>query len=140
MDEGVSGLPDDPGETLRRLGVDPENGLQQSEAELRLKKSGLNSIPESTDGGIFQILLEQVKEPMILILVFIGLIYLLVGTPIESITVIVIVFIVIAIETYNVRKARISMLALKSLVSSKAWVIRGGAIVEGRSQDQPQDA
>ena len=130
MDEGVSGLPDDPGETLRRLGVDSENGLQQSEAELRLKKSGLNSIPESTDGGIFQILLEQVKEPMILILVFIGLIYLLVGTPIESITVIVIVFIVIAIETYNVRKARISMLALKSLVSSKAWVIRGGAIVE----------
>ncbi len=130
MDNGIYNLPADPGETLRRLGVDSENGLQQTEAELRLKKSGLNSIPESTNGGIFQILLEQVKEPMILILVIIGLIYLLIGTPIESITVIVIVFIVIAIEVYNVRKARISMLALKSLVSSKAWGIRDGTTVE----------
>lgn len=130
MDNGIYNLPADPGETLRRLGVDSENGLQQTEAELRLKKSGLNSIPESTNGGIFQILLEQVKEPMILILVIIGLIYLLIGTPIESITVIVIVSIVIAIEVYNVRKARISMLALKSLVSSKAWGIRDGTTVE----------
>ncbi len=130
MDNGSGNDATDYAETLRRLGVDSENGLPQSEAELRLRQGGLNSLPESADGSIFRIIVEQVREPMILILIIIGLIYFLVGTPVESIAVIVIVFIVVAIEVYNVRKARISIIALKSLVSSKAWVIRGGATVQ----------
>ena len=130
VDNGIHTTAANPEETLKRLGVDSENGLTQSEAELRLKKDGLNALPESTSGGIFHIILEQVREPMILILIIIGLIYFLIGTPVESISVIVIVFIVIAIEVYNVRKARISILALRSLISSKAWIIRSGTTVE----------
>ena len=127
---GVYSAPSDPERTLRLLGVDSENGLTQSEAEIRLDRNGPNSLPESDNDGIFHVLIEQVREPMILILIVIGLIYLLIGTPVESVAVIVIVFIVITIEIYNVRKARISILALRSLVSAKAWVMRNGATVE----------
>ncbi len=127
---GVYSAPPDPERTLRLLGVDSENGLTQSEAEIRLDRNGPNSLPESDNDGIFHVLIEQVREPMILILIVIGLIYLLIGTPVESVAVIVIVFIVITIEIYNVRKARISILALRSLVSAKAWVMRNGATVE----------
>ncbi len=127
---GVYSAPPDPERTLRLLGVDSENGLTQSEAEIRLDRNGPNSLPESDNDGIFHVLIEQVREPMILILIVIGLIYLLIGTPVESVAVIVIVFIVITIEIYNVRKARISILALRSLVSAKAWVMRNGVNVE----------
>ncbi len=127
---GVYSAPPDPERTLRLLGVDSENGLTQSEAEIRLDRNGPNSLPESDNDGIFHVLIEQVREPIILILIVIGLIYLLIGTPVESVAVIVIVFIVITIEIYNVRKARISILALRSLVSAKAWVMRNGATVE----------
>ena len=127
---GVYSAPPDPERTLRLLGVDSENGLTQSEAEIRLDRNGPNSLPESDNDGIFHVLIEQVREPMILILIVIGLIYLLIGTPVESVAVIVIVFIVITIEIYNVCKARISILALRSLVSAKAWVMRNGSTVE----------
>ena len=127
---GVYSAPPDPERTLRLLGVDSENGLTQSEAEIRLDRNGPNSLPESDNDGIFHVLIEQVREPMILILIVIGLIYLLIGTPVESVAVIVIVFIVITIEIYNVRKARIPILALRSLVSAKAWVMRNGSTVE----------
>ena len=127
---GVYSAPSDPEETLKLLGVDSENGLTKSEAEIRLDRNGPNSLPESDNDGFFHVLIEQVREPMILILIVIGLIYLIIGTPVESVAVIVIVFIVISIEIYNVRKARISILALRSLVSAKAWVIRNGVTVE----------
>ncbi|MCL5679419.1 MAG: cation-transporting P-type ATPase [Candidatus Thermoplasmatota archaeon] len=127
---GVYSTPSDPEETLKLLGVDSENGLTKSEAEIRLDRNGPNSLPESGNDGFFHVLIEQVREPMILILIVIGLIYLLIGTPVESVAVIVIVFTVIAIEIYNVRKARISILALRSLVAAKAWVIRNGVTVE----------
>lgn len=126
----VYSAPPDPEDTLRRLGVDSENGLTKSEAEIRLDRNGPNSLPESDNDGFFHVLIEQVREPMILILIVIGLIYLIIGTPVESVAVIVIVFIVITIEIYNVRKARISILALRSLVSAKAWVLRNGVPVE----------
>ena len=119
-----------PEDVLRRLGVDSKNGLQQSEAEARLEESGPNSISESNEDSLPRILFDQVKEPLILILIIIGIVYLLIGTPIEAISVIVIVFIVIAIEVYNVRKARISIRALRSLFLPKAWVLRGGTTVQ----------
>ena len=122
--------PSDPEETLRRLGIDSENGLTKSEAEIRLDRNGPNSLPESDNDGFYHVLIEQVREPMILILIVIGVIYLLIGTPVESVAVIFIVFTVITIEIYNVRKARISILALRSMVSAKAWVLREGVTVE----------
>ena len=130
MIAGFDSLESVPEDVLRRLGVDSENGLKQSEAEARLEESGPNSISESNEDSLLRVLFELVKEPMILILIIIGLIYLLIGTPIEAISVIVIVFIVIAIEVYNVRKARISIRALRSLFSPKAWILRGGATVQ----------
>ena len=127
---GIFNASADPDRILKQLGVDTEIGLSQTEAESRLKLYGKNSLPESKDDTLFHIFIEQVKEPMILILIIIGVVYLLIGTPVESISVIIIVFIVLSIEIYNVYKARISLLALRSLVSAKAWVLRSGASTE----------
>ncbi|MEM0155639.1 MAG: HAD-IC family P-type ATPase [Thermoplasmataceae archaeon] len=131
MDAGISSdTSASPSRTLKLLGVNADTGLSQHEAESRLKLYGQNSLPASEKEGIFRIFLKQVRDPFILILIIIGLIYLLIGTPVESISVIIIVFIVLSIEIYNVYKARISLLALRSLVSPKAWVLRGGSAVE----------
>jgi len=127
---GAHSAPSHPEQTLKLLRVDPENGLTKSEAAARLDRNGPNSLPESDNDGFFHVMIEQVREPMILILIVIGLIYLIIGTPVESVAVIIIVFTVIAIEIHNVRKARVSILALRSLVSAKAWVMRDGMTVE----------
>ncbi|ARD85237.1 hypothetical protein FAD_1376 [Ferroplasma acidiphilum] len=115
---------------LKSLGVDVENGLTESEATRRIQSYGLNAIPEAKKHGILQIFLDQLKEPLILVLVVIGIIYFLIGTPFESFTVIIIVFAVILIEVYNVKKAQISIQALHSMVTPKTWVLRNGSLLE----------
>ncbi|OWP56620.1 MAG: hypothetical protein B2I17_04685 [Thermoplasmatales archaeon B_DKE] len=115
---------------LKSLGVDVENGLTKAEATSRIRSHGRNALPETKKHGILQVFLDQVKEPLIFVLVVIGIIYFLIGTPFESFTVIVIVFTVILIEVYNVRKAQISIQALQNMVSSKSWVLREGLLSE----------
>jgi len=115
---------------LKSLGVDVENGLTKTEAAKRIRSHGRNALPETKKHGILQIFLDQVKEPLIFVLVVIGIIYFLIGTPFESFTVIVIVFTVILIEVYNVRKAQISIQALQNMVSLKSWVLRDSLLSE----------
>lgn len=129
-----NGIPDQksekPESILRNLGVDAEHGLTEPEAATRIRNYGRNMLPESGDHGILRILFDQVKEPLILVLVIIGIVYFFIGTPLESFAVIAIVFTVIIIEVYNVRKARISIQALRNMISARSWVMRGGEVVE----------
>ncbi len=115
---------------LKSLGVDAKNGLTESEATHRIQRYGFNAIPEAKKHGILQIFLDQLKEPLILVLIVIGIIYFMIGTPLESFAVIVIVFAVIIIEVYNVKKAQISIQALHSMVTPKTWVLRNGSLRE----------
>jgi len=115
---------------LRSLGVNAESGLTEFEATRRIQSYGRNVIPESKKHGILQIFLDQVKEPLIFVLIVIGIVYFLIGTSVEALTVIVIVFTIIVIEVYNVRKAQISIQALHNMVSAKSWVLRDGSLLE----------
>jgi Mg2+-importing ATPase len=47
-----------------------KNGLQPAEAELRLKKYGLNSIRAKLQATAMSLLLSQFKSPLVLILIF----------------------------------------------------------------------
>ncbi|HOJ31276.1 MAG TPA: cation-transporting P-type ATPase, partial [bacterium] len=60
------------------------SGLTESEAQKLLKIHGYNEIPSSEDRTIFNILKGIVKEPMFLLLVACGVIYLLLGNRLEA--------------------------------------------------------
>jgi len=100
------------------------SGLTESEAQKLLKIHGYNEIPSSEDRTIFNILKGIVKEPMFLLLVACGVIYLLLGNRLEAQMLLAFVFIMMGITFYQQRKTERALQSLKNLSSPRAIVIR----------------
>ncbi len=65
---------------LRELKVDPEIGLTKDARKISLEKYGANSFTKEKDISVIQKILESLKEPMILMLIFAGIIAVSVNT------------------------------------------------------------
>ncbi len=101
-------------------------GLSQKEAEAKLVQDGFNELPSSKPKGIFQIAIGVVKEPMFLLLVACGTLYLVLGDIQEGLMLLGFVFVIMGIEFYQEKKTEKALDALKDLASPKATVIRDG--------------
>jgi Ca2+-transporting ATPase len=101
-------------------------GLSEAEAALRLKAEGYNELPSSKKRSIFAIAKEVVSEPMFLLLVAGGAIYLILGDLQEALMLLGFVFIVMGITLYQERKTERALEALRDLSSPRALVIRDG--------------
>ena len=66
-------------QTWDPVGPFAKSGLSTSEAENRLKTYGENTITQSKKIRFWDILLEEVREPLILLLLAIGVIYSILG-------------------------------------------------------------
>ena len=101
-------------------------GLTSQKVTEKLKKEGFNELPSSKPKNVFQIALGVVKEPMFLLLVSCGTLYLVLGNIQEGIMLLGFVFVVMGIEFYQEKKTEKALDALKDLVSPRALVIRDG--------------
>jgi Ca2+-transporting ATPase len=101
-------------------------GLSEADAALRLKAEGYNELPSSKKRSIFAIAKEVVSEPMFLLLVAGGAIYLILGDLQEALMLLGFVFIVMGITLYQERKTERALEALRDLSSPRALVIRDG--------------
>ncbi len=101
-------------------------GLSEAEAAGILKKEGPNELPSSKPRGALHIAIEVIKEPMFLLLIAGGLIYLLIGEPKDAMLLFFFVFVVIGITFYQERKTERALEALRDLSSPRALVIRDG--------------
>jgi P-type Ca2+ transporter type 2C len=101
-------------------------GLSEAEAAELLQKVGYNELPSSKPRSILAIALEVAKEPMFLLLVAGGLIYLMLGDLQEALMLLGFVFVVMGITLYQERKTERALEALRDLSSPRALVIRGG--------------
>ena len=99
-------------------------GLSESDAEERLKKEGYNELPSGKKRSVFAIALDVVREPMFILLIAGGLIYLLLGDVQEALMLLGFVFIVMGITLYQERKTERALEALRDLASPRALVIR----------------
>ncbi len=117
-------------DTAKMLSTDAERGLEHEEAQSRLKKFGHNRQATYRQPSLLRIILQQLKEPMILVLVLVGIIYTFLGNPEDTLTIVVIVSLVVTIEVYSINRARKSMEALRNLTSPHSSVIRGGQVKE----------
>ncbi len=102
------------------------SGLSESEALLRIKKEGLNELPSQKNKNIFFILFEVIREPMLLLLIGSGLVYLFLGEPKDAAMLLSFVFVVVGITFYQERKTERALEALRNLSSPRALVIRDG--------------
>jgi Ca2+-transporting ATPase len=107
---------------------DPENitGLSEEEAAGLLKKEGYNELPSQKKQSLLSILLNVLKEPMLLLLLGAGLIYLLLGEVKDALILLLFVFVVVGITFNQERKTERALDALKNLSSPRALVIRDG--------------
>lgn len=101
-------------------------GLDPNEAERILKIDGPNELPSAKPRSIFAIAAQVVREPMFLLLVAGGVIYMLLGDLQEALLLLGFVFVVIGITLHQERKTENALQALRNLSSPRARVIRGG--------------
>ena len=102
------------------------SGLSEAEAADRLKKEGYNELPSTGQRSILGIVLEVIREPMFLLLVACGVIYLVVGDVQEALMLLGFVFVIMGITIYQDRKTERALEALRDLTSPRALVIRDG--------------
>ncbi len=101
-------------------------GLSEEEAQTRLREQGMNELPSAKRRHILAIALEVVREPMFLLLVAGGALYLVLGDLQEALMLLGFVFVVMGITLYQERKTERALEALRDLSSPRALVIRGG--------------
>lgn len=104
-------------------------GLTQQEADRRLRTEGYNELPSGKKRSVFSIAFEVVREPMFLMLVACGAIYLLMGREhvTDALMLLGFVFVVMGITIIQERRTERALEALRDLSSPRASVIRDGA-------------
>ena len=106
-----------------------KSGISQKEAAEKLEKEGYNELPSSKPKSVFKIAIGVVKEPMFLLLVACGTLYLILGDIQEGLMLLSFVFVVMGIEFYQEKKTEKALDALKDLASPRALVIRDGVTI-----------
>ena len=101
-------------------------GLTEAEVQDRLERDGYNELPSARKRRFWHILLDVVREPMFLMLIACGVLYLILGDMEEALMLLGFVFVVMAITLYQEQKTERALEALRDLSSPRALVIRDG--------------
>jgi Ca2+-transporting ATPase len=103
-----------------------DDGLSEAEARARLASAGPNALPASHPRTLLRLLIEIVTEPMFVLLVACGLIYLLLGDRGEASMLLGFVVIIMAITFVQQRRTERALDALRDLSRPRALVLRDG--------------
>ena len=119
-----------PEELVQSLGVDPAKGLTDQEATARLNQVGKNTLVDEREIRFLGILREEITEPMILLLIAVGVLYSVLGSLTDALTILVIIIILVLAEVWNEYRAKRSISALRQLAPPTAIVLRNGQPIE----------
>ena len=104
-------------------------GLSDAQVAQNHTSHGYNELPSSKPKNLFKIALGVFKEPMFLLLVACGTLYILLGDLTEGLMLLGFVFVIMGIEFYQEKKTEKALDALKDLASPRALVIRNGETI-----------
>lgn len=111
------------------------SGLTSEEVHARQMRDGYNELQGGKSRGFWTIILGVVKEPMFLLLVACGALYMILGDTEEGVMLLGFVFVVMGIEFYQERKSEKALDALKDLASPRAIVIRNNQEIRVAGRD-----
>jgi len=103
-----------------------ETGLSNKEVSIRQKQYGLNALPEEPSPSKFSIFIQQLKSPLVYILLLASLITLIIGHYVDTIIISIAVFVNTILGYIQENKTSIAMRALRKYVAKKTIVIREG--------------
>jgi Ca2+-transporting ATPase len=107
-------------------GAAGNTGLSAAEAAARLRRDGPNLLPQPDRRGWLRMLLDVVREPMLLLLVAAAGLYLLLGDARDAAILGASVLVVIALTLYQELRSERALQALRDLSSPRARVLRDG--------------
>ena len=110
--------------------TNPEQGLTNEQVEKNRIAFGSNLLEEIKPMSIWGLILEGIKEPMMILLLSIAGLSLLFGKPIEATVMIFVVMAYIAVEFINKFRTDRTMTRLRELTQPLTKVIREGKILE----------
>jgi P-type Ca2+ transporter type 2C len=119
----------DAGEVLAALGTDLERGLSADEAAARLTRGGPNQIVGEKPPSMVQVALQQLRDPMNLMLVAVVVVSLLIGEVSTGLIVALLIVLNVVLGARQELKARASVDALSKMQVPQAKVVRGGTLV-----------
>ena len=108
--------------------IESLQGLSVETAARRLKDEGLNELSVSQRRSSLDIIWEVVREPMFLLLIGAGAIYLVLGDPKEAAILLGFVLLIMGITVFQERRTDNTLNTLRDLSSPRAKVVRGGQI------------
>ncbi len=125
---------------LSELSSSAGEGLLENEAAERLEKNGKNKLVEGKKKNLFQRLIEQIADPMVLVLIGAAVVSLITALiEKESPTDVFIILSVVVLNTIlgvvQESKAEKAIDALKEMAAATSKVIRGGKHLVIKSED-----
>ncbi len=120
---------------VAELGTDPNKGLSQAEAQRRLEHFGPNELRGTPPVPLWQRVLAQLKDPLVILLILAALIsgtaWILEGAhgaPIEAIVVLLVVAFNVGIGLIQESRAADAVAALAKMTEAHSTVIRDGEL------------
>lgn len=117
-------------DALSSFAVDASTGLAQDEADARLERFGRNELPEGSGRSIFRMAFDQLSDVMILVLIAAAIVSGVVGDPVDTIAIAVIVLLNAVIGIIQEWRAEQAMAALRKMAAPSARVRREGGTVD----------
>jgi len=108
------------------MGSRRPGGLDSAEAQRRLADMGFNELVPQRSRHLLNIVFDVLREPMFLLLIGAGVIYLLLGSIEDALMLLLFVLITILLTVTQHRKSERVLEALRDLSSPRALVLRDG--------------
>ncbi len=106
--------------------IEKKEGLTEARARELQGKFGWNELPSQKANRGWKIFLEVLREPMFILLLAAGALYLALGSLSEALILLVFVTVVIWITYYQEKKTEKALAALRELSAPHATVVRDG--------------
>lgn len=113
-------------EVIKKHNSDPSRGLTSDEAKQRLEKFGPNVIESSNKKSLAKKIIEQIADPMVILLVLASIVSAFTGDTVEAVIIIAIVVINAIMSIIQEGRAEDSVAALQKMSSPEATIIRDG--------------
>lgn len=117
------------GQVAEELGVNLQTGLNSLEVEKRYQQYGYNELKEKEPETLFQKVVKQLKDFLVIILILASIVSGLVGEFSDAIVIIAIVVINAVLGVVQEGKAEKALEALKKMSAPNARVYRDGHVV-----------
>lgn len=113
-------------QSAAQLGTSLADGLTTQAAAARLAQVGPNTLLAETKEPFWKEFFEELREPMVLMLLVTGVLYAIWGEPADAVTIFVIILALNTVEVINEQRSKKAIAGLRKLAEPTASVRRDG--------------